>query len=114
MLFRSVISVTTQIYPKGISTRKIEDTMQELNLPSISKSTVSNLYKCLDEEVENLVSTNLSACACPYLRVDATYINCYGDKHVQSMSVVTVIVVDSFGYRKFIGNDVFDTEAYCF
>jgi putative transposase len=48
----------------------------------------------------------------PYLWLDATYLKCRDEGHVESMAAVTTIAVGVDGIRRFVGFDCVDTESY--
>ena len=65
----------------------------------------------LDEEVAALNAQRFDGVSFPYLWLDATYLNCRDEGHVQSKGVVTAIACGDDGSRRFIGFDVVDTES---
>jgi len=48
---RALLSVVTQAYVEGVSTRRVEDLVQTLGVKNISKSQVSEIAAALDAEV---------------------------------------------------------------
>jgi transposase-like protein len=65
----------------------------------------------LDEEVAALNAERFDGMEFPYLWLDATYLNCRDEGHVQSKGVVTAIGCGDDGSRRFVGFGVVDTES---
>ena len=108
---RAVIAAVKEAYVRGLSTRKIEKAADALEFGSLSPSRVSRMTADLDEEVEALLSMDFRGAEFPYLWLDATYVNCRDEGHVQSKGVVTAIACDTDGNRRFVGFGVVDTES---
>ena len=108
---RAVIAAVKEVYVRGLSTRKSEKVADALDFASLSPSRVSRMTAELDEEVEALLSKTYDGADFPYLWLDATYINCRDEGHVQSKGVVTAIACDTGGDRRFVGFGVVDTES---
>ncbi len=109
---RALVACVSDMYEKGMSVRKIEDHFEGLNIQGLSKSTISNMCTYLDEDVAYLRDRDLGNTSWPYVWLDATYIRCRGEKHVESMAFVTAIGVNEDGYRQFLGFSIIDTESY--
>ena len=108
---RAVVATVKEAYVRGLSTRKIEKAADALDFASLSPSRVSRMTAELDEEVEALLSRTYDGAEFPYLWLDATYINCRDEGHVQSKGVVTAIACDTDGNRRRVGFGVVDTES---
>lgn len=108
---RAMAAIVREVYARGLSTRKIERAADELGFGSLSPSRVSRMAADLDEEVEALRSERFEGMAFPYLWLDATYVKCRDEGHVQSKGVVTAIACGEDGSRRFVGLDVVDTES---
>lgn len=108
---RAMIGVVKEAYAKGLSTRKIEKVADNLEIGSLSPSRISRMVSELDEEVAALAERRFDGMAFPYLWLDATYINCRDEGHVQSLGLVTAIACAQDGSRRFVGFDVVDTES---
>jgi putative transposase len=109
---RAVIAAVSEMYTNGISTRKVEKVATKMGIDHMSASQVSRMCTALDQEVADLQSHIFEDINFPYLWLDATYLKCRNDGHVESMAVVTAIACGSDGYRRFVGFDVVDTESY--
>ena len=95
-----VLSLMT-MYLEGISTRKVRDVTEVLCGTSFSKSTVSNLTRQLDEDLQAWRSRPLEV-EYPYLMVDARYEHVRVDHQVVSLGVLIVTGVRADGYREIL------------
>ncbi|NHM17065.1 IS256 family transposase [Eggerthellaceae bacterium zg-887] len=108
---RAMVGIVKEVYVRGLSTRKIEKAADALKFGSLSPSRVSRMTADLDEEVAALNACRFDGTDFPYLWLDATYLNCRDEGHVQSKGVVTAIACGEDGSRRFVGFDVVDTES---
>ena len=108
---RAMVGVVREVYVRGLSTRRIEKAADALGFASLSPSRVSRMTADLDGEVAALNARRLKGMAFPYLWLDATYLNCRDEGHVQSRGVVTAIACGEDGSRRFVGFGVVDTES---
>lgn len=108
---RAVVAAVREAFVRGLSTRKIEKAAEALEFGSLSPSRVSRMTADLDEEVAALQASDLRGSPRPYLWLDAAYIRCRDQGHVQSKGVVTAIACDGGGNRSFVGFGVVDTES---
>ena len=108
---RAMVAIVKEAYVRGLSTRKIEKAAGALEFASLSPSRVSRMTSDLDEEVAALTTRRFDGMPFPYLWLDATYLNCRDEGHVQSKGVVTAIACGEDGSRQFVGLDVVDTES---
>ena len=108
---RAMVAIVKEVYVRGLSTRKIEKAANALEFASLSPSRVSRMTAELDEEVAALNAARFDGMAFPYLWLDATYLSCRDEGHVQSKGVVTTIACGEDGSRRFVGFGVVDTES---
>ena len=108
----ALIAAIVEMYVNGVSTRKVERIAKELGVESMSKSQVSRLAETLDDEIEQLRSSDLSGHAICYLWIDATYVSCLVDGRFTSVAIVTAIGCDEDGRKRFLSLDVVDCESY--
>ena len=109
---RAVIAAVSEMVTNGVSTRKVEKVAKTMGVGKMSASQVSRICASLDETVADLQGRDLSEVAYPYIWLDATYIKCRHEGHVQSAALVTAIGAGSDGYRRLLGMDAIDTETY--
>lgn len=108
---RAMVAVVREVYVRGLSTRKIEKAADALGFASLSPSRVSRMTSDLDEEVAALNAQRFEGMSFPYLWLDATYLSCRDEGHVQPKGVVTAIACGEDGSRRFVGFGVVDTES---
>ena len=108
---RAMVAVVKEVYVRGLSTRKIEKAANALEFGSLSPSRVSRMTSDLDEEVAALNAARFDGMEFPYLWLDATYLSCRDEGHVQSKGMVTAIGCGGDGSRRFVGFGVVDTES---
>lgn len=108
---RAMAAIVKEVYVRGLSTRKIEKAADALEFGSLSPSRVSRMTADLDEEVAALNARRFDGMRFPYLWLDATYLSCRDEGHVQSKGVVTAIACGEDGSRRFVGFGVVDTES---
>lgn len=108
---RAMAAIVKEVYVRGLSTRKIEKAADALEFGSLSPSRVSRMTADLDEEVAALNARRFDGVRFPYLWLDATYLSCRDEGHVQSKGVVTAIACGEDGSRRFVGFGVVDTES---
>jgi transposase-like protein len=106
---QAFVSVVSEAYVHGVSTRKVDDLVKALGARGMSKSEVSRLCQVLDEEVEAFRRRKLDR-EYPYLWLDALYIKVREGKHVVSKAVLIAYAVSEFGEREVVGVEVADGE----
>jgi transposase-like protein len=108
---RAMVAIVKEVYVRGLSTRKIEKAADALEFASLSPSRVSRMTADLDEEVAAFSAQRFDGMSFPYLWLDATYLDCRDEGHVQSKGVVTAIACGEDGSRRFVGMGAVDTES---
>lgn len=97
---------------QGVSTRKVTDITEELCGTSFSKSTISELCKGLDEEINEWKERSLEDQVFPFVIVDALYIKIREEGRIRSRGFLLATGVTHEGYREILGFTVGDTESY--
>lgn len=108
---RAMVACVREVYVRGLSTRKIERAADALEFASLSPSRVSRMTADLDEEVAAMRAERFDGMRFPYLWLDATYVKCRDEGHVQSRAVVTAIACGEDGSRRFVGFGCVDAES---
>jgi len=106
---QAFVSVVSEAYIKGVSTRKVDELVKAMGAGGMSKSEVSRLCATLDEEVEAFRKRKLDK-AYPYLWLDAIYLKVREGKHVVSKATQIAYGVSESGEREVIGVEVADGE----
>jgi transposase-like protein len=106
----ALIASMAEMVVNGVSTRKVSNVVETLCGTSISKSSVSDLCKDLDEAVEKFKSRPLTDCY-PLVTVDATYFKVREDHKVISKAMMIAYATNSKGIRDIIGFGVYPNES---
>ena len=95
----------------GVSTRKVSNITEELCGREFSKSTVSDLSKDLNEQVEAFNERPLDGQDYPFVIVDAMRIKVRRHRTVQPTSALIAVGINEEGYREILGIDIADSES---
>ena len=106
----ALIAAMVKMVINGVSTRKVSSVVEELCGKSFSKSTVSQLCKKLDAEIEAFRNRPLDSLEAPFLMVDATYFKAREDHKIVSKAFLVAIAIRPDGVREIIGFDICDAE----
>ncbi len=106
----SLIATMVQMVIMGVSSRKVEKVVTTLCGTSFSKSTVSELCKRLDKDVDQFKNRPLDFYEAPFLMLDATYFKVREDHRVRSKAFLIALAFKPDGKREVVGFDVFDEE----
>ena len=107
---KALAGIIVEGYLKGISTRKVESVLGELDI-DLSHSTVSNLSHELDELITEFKTSPLREYY-PYLYVDALYLKVFNGSRFVSQAVMIAIGVNEEGYREILDIDIMHEESY--
>jgi putative transposase len=107
---KALASIIVEGYLKGISTRKVEGVLGELDI-DLSHTTVSTLSRELDELVTAFRTSPLRDYY-PYLYVDAVYLKLFNGSRFISQAVMIAIGVNEDGYREILDIDIAYEESY--
>src|SRR5271163_4400194 len=99
---RALIGVVQEAFISGVSTRKMQKLAAELGITSISKTTVSEYCKELDEEAAAFRERRLTG-NYPYLSLDAVYEKVRIHRTVLSQACVIAYGVREDGQRELLG-----------
>lgn len=98
---RALNLTMTEMYIKGVSTRKVSAIMEKLYGTSVSASTVSEVAKQLDETLEKWRNSPLGEVV--YMYLDARYEKIRQDGYIQDVGVLIAVGIDWSGHRKVLG-----------
>ena len=107
---RALVAVVAECYVKGVSTRRVDGLVKTLGIEGISKSSVSEMAKSLDEEVAAFRSRPLDAGPYPYLWLDALAVKVREQGRIVRCACVVASAVSADGYREILGCDTFTSE----
>ena len=83
----------------GVSTRRVDEIAQAMELSGISKSQVSKLCKEIDERVKAFLERPLEG-DWPYLWLDATYLKVREDGRIVSVAAIIAVAANTEGRRE--------------
>ena len=106
----ALIAAMVKMVINGVSTRKVSAVVEELCGKSFSKSTVSQLCKKLDAEIEAFRNRPLGNLEVPFLMVDATYFKAREDHKIVSKAFLVALAIRPDGVREVLGFDICDAE----
>lgn len=106
----ALIATMVQMVIMGVSSRKVEKVVTTLCGTSFSKSTVSELCKRLDKDIDLFKSRPLDFQEAPFLMLDATYFKVREDHRIRSKAFLVALAFKPDGKREVVGFDVFDAE----
>ena len=107
---KALSSIIVEGYLKGISTRKVEGVLGELDI-ELSHATVSNLSHELDELITEFRTSPLRDYY-PYLYADTLYLKVFNGSRFISQAVMIAIGVNEDGYREVLDIDIMNEESY--
>jgi len=107
---KALVSALTEMYLQGVSTRKVKAISEELCGHEFSASTISELNKKLDGELQRFARRRLEA-EYPYLILDARYEKVREDGVVRSRAVQVAIGIDWEGRRQVLGVELANRES---
>ena len=99
---RALISIITEAYINGVSTRKMNKIFSELGLSGIDRSLVSCCASRMDSEIEAWKNRVLGK-HYAYIWLDAIYTKIRLENRVVSTAVLIALGVRSDGYRDVLG-----------
>jgi len=105
----ALIATMAEMVVNGVSTRKVSKVMETLCGAYFSKSTVSEVCKCLTDMVEEFRNRKLTA-NYPVVILDATYFKVREDHNVVSKAFMLAVGTTSEGKREIIGFKVYPNE----
>ncbi len=106
----ALVSTMTEMVVNGVSTRKVSKVVETLCGTSFSKSTVSELCKDLDQEVNKFRNRPLSQ-DYPFLYVDATYFKTRENHRTISKALFVAMAINHNGRREIIGFNTYEKES---
>jgi len=107
---QALVSVVTQAYVEGVSTRRVDDLVKAMGIDGMSKSQVSELAKSLDAKVAEFRNRPLDAGPYTYVWLDALFHKVREGGRVVSVATVIATGVNAEGHREVLGVDCFTTE----
>ena len=107
---KALVGALIEMYVQGVSTRKVKAVSEELCGHEFSASTISELNKRLDDELERFARQRLEG-EYPYLILDARYEKVRENGVIRSRAVLVAIGIDWEGRRRIIGVELANRET---
>ncbi len=108
---RALVLTLMAMVVNGVSDRKVKRITERLCGHAFSRSTVSELTKGLDAEVEGWNERPLTGTPYPFVWVDAMGIKVRRDGAVRPSSILLITAVNAEGHREILGLKVADSES---
>lgn len=106
----ALIAAMAEMVVNGISSRKVSTVMETLCGTGFSKSTVSEVCKDLDKDVQAFRNRPLTQ-EYPFVMTDATYFKVRENHRITSKALMIAIGTSVDGKREILGFGVFDNES---
>ena len=107
---KALVSALAEMYVAGVSTRKVKAITEELCGHAFSASTISEINRKLDEELEAFASRRLEE-AYPYLVLDARYERVREQGVVRKRAVLIAIGINWDGRRNILAVELANRES---
>lgn len=107
---KALVHAVMEMYIQGVSTRKVKAITEELCGHEFSASTVSEIVRKLDEELEAFAHRRLAE-EYPYLILDARYEKVRESGTVRSQAVLVAIGINREGRRCVLGVELANRES---
>lgn len=106
----ALVTAMAEMVVNGVSTRKVSRVIESLCGTSVSKSSVSEICKNLDKEVESFRNRPLEG-RYPFLTVDATYFKVRENNRVISKALMIACGTNKQGHREILGFAAYRNES---
>lgn len=107
---KALFAALTEMYIQGVSTRKVKTITEELCGHSFSASSISDITKKLDEQLEAFAKRRLEE-EYPYVILDARYERIRENGTIQSRAVLIAIGINKDGRRCILGVELAARES---
>jgi putative transposase len=107
---KALFAALTEMYVQGVSTRKVKAITEELCGHAFSASSISDITKKLDTQLEAFAKRRLEE-AYPYLILDARYERIRENGTIQSRAVLIAIGINKEGRRCILGVELAQRES---
>ncbi len=108
---RALLVACAEMYFQGVSTRKVQEVLEELGAGELSAMTVSRVAAELDEKLDAFRSRPLGSMEWPYLIIDARYEKVRVNGQVVSQAVLVATGVNEQGRREVLDWRTGDSES---
>jgi transposase-like protein len=107
---KALVSALSEMYVQGVSTRKVKKITEELCGHRFSASTISNIVKRLDAQLQAFAERRLAE-PFPYLIIDARYEKVREYGVINSQAVLIALGIDWEGRRQVLAVELANRES---
>src|SRR6476646_6738420 len=107
---KALVVALAEMYVQGVSTRKVKAITEELCGHAFSASSISDINKTLDEQLEQFASRRLDE-EYPYLILDARYERVRENGTIHKRAVLVAIGINWDGRRCVLGVELANRES---
>ena len=108
---KALVSALTEMYVQGVSTRKVKKITEELCGYRFSASTISNIVKRLDDQLQAFARRRLEE-PFPYLILDARYEKVRQNGVIVPQAVLIALGIDWEGRRQVLAVELANRESH--
>jgi putative transposase len=108
---RALLIACAEMYFQGVSTRKVQNVLEQMCEGEISSATVSRIASELDEKLSDFRRRSLKVTEYPYLHIDARYEKVRVDSRVVSQAVLVAVGFTADGRREVLDWRIADSES---
>lgn len=108
---RALLVACAEMYFQGVSTRKVQNVLDQMCSCEISSATVSRIASELDEKLSGFRLRSLNMTEYPYLHIDARYEKVRVDSRVVSQAVLVAVGFTADGRREVLDWRIGDSES---
>ena len=108
---RALLVACAEMYFQGVSTRKVQNVLEQMCNSEISSATVSRIASELDEKLSVFRRRSLHITEYPYLHIDARYEKVRVDSRVVGQAVLVAVGFSADGRREVLDWRIGDSES---
>ena len=108
---RALLTSCAEMYFQGVSTRAVQEVLEEMGGMGFSAGQISRIASELDEEINQLRARRISHTEYPFLLVDARYEHIRSNGHIVSKAVLVSVGITLEGRREVLDWRVGDSES---
>ena len=108
---RALLVACAEMYFQGVSTRKVQNVLEQMGGGDISSATVSRIAAELDEKLGGFRRRSLKTTEYPYMHIDARYEKVRVDSRVVSQAVLAAVGFTAEGRREVLDWRIGDSES---
>lgn len=107
---KALVAALAEMYVQGVSTRKVKAITEELCGHDFSASTISNINKMLDSQLQLFAQRRLER-PYPYVILDARYEKVRTEGAIASQAILVAIGINQDGKKEILGVELANRES---